>query len=1284
MSRQKKNSLWGFGETSLDEELVEAVSQNDLKAIRSLMVEGADIRYKDPKSGFSVLHVAAERGAALEIVQYLVNMQGALAGDDGMPLQDKKGQTALHRACARGHAPLTALLLSNGANPHTTDRQRQTPLHLAAKAGHLDCVRRLLSAGASPNVSDKNGNYPLHLAMEQGLSVDMVRELATSTPEEHMDHRGEYERSPLWLACFYGRVGALECLLEYGADPKLKGRGAGFAGGAGDFEKPGQSFHWMVRAQDKKRVKDLLAKGVAKQKAPLNAKPLSSSRSRMSSSASIGSSTSARRSISRQQSSRQRRSSVRSTGSRGYNQTPQRRFSSTSQQKRDNERAKITQGRDNWEVDSVGSYDSDMTFGSRVSYRSDASHREGFGYVPKEERERRRSISHEPTPTNARRHYEDGKNLFRANSMSEKKTRHKVVTSPRRAISAHPRGAQQKSSPMQMELNEAALAEHNLRQGGGQGAGSGKVKLTTRRYAAPSSNADDRSPLHGKVTSHVDRRAESRSRRRNRQSSSVASSREGSVDSRSSVGTVQSYVSYRSAASVLSTDSTWRERKAYLSSQRQQKYEKSQRHLQALRDECASERSYSDASAFMEEPEEPNQDLEEGRKRVGRGRRNFSSSDSQASKSFSALYDQKQKSNRNQLSRNTIQSAVSLDSANLKPKHRKDLSLIPEDFGSGEKGYYGDERTTNSAKVDNALRPHKVLDRSVSAPKPSSHHAPLTRSSSDGFSNPLYDWLKEGLYGKQNQQTPEVTTIKFLPGGEIGKMDADWLNQETDPDDISITEKTKASASKLFLNVMGVEPKKEADAGLSPERTTARKTSPALEVRKAADAHDHDAAVAALTKSERTESCKQLPSGGELAETNQRLLTASEEGDLETVKAVLKERKDGKDMLREVVDRLGHSALHLAARAGHLEVVQFLTETGGMALLTGLMEAFHNRYTPLHLGAIHGHAEVVKYLEGQGWNVNQTSRNQTMTPLHLAAMKGQLQCVHALISLGADPATTNLCLRTPLHEVCRRAIDNAQTAEAIVNTLLEAHPNHLHFQDKDGMTALHSAAMTGQEVLVRTLLRQGAQVNSRTGQARTPLWLAAFYGRTGCMRELLVNGADVLLAGVDDSKGNNNGSLVLPGDTFHPSVDENVKRDVASLLQQESPPEDTIRVPLTEANQGKSPSAVRFLASFEIGGKPQEDEIPTTPSAKEQKLIAWLEEVGCPELAKSFIDEGYDLEFISEHGLGEDDLDSIGVTKLGLRKKLLTSFKLEAALGKDLHQVDETPEYDRESDSSCM
>ena len=93
----------------------------------------------------------------------------------------------------------------------------------------------------------------------------------------------------------------------------------------------------------------------------------------------------------------------------------------------------------------------------------------------------------------------------------------------------------------------------------------------------------------------------------------------------------------------------------------------------------------------------------------------------------------------------------------------------------------------------------------------------------------------------------------------------------------------------------------------------------------------------------------------------------------------------------------GSTALHVAAAAGHLEMVRYLVGAGAAVNATD-----SGGYTALHLAVS---LEVVKVLVGAGAAVNATDR-LGYTALHTAAFYGLLEVVKVLVGAGADVNAT--------------------------------------------------------------------------------------------------------------------------------------------------------------------------------------------------------------------------------------------------------------------------------------
>jgi len=121
-----------------------------------------------------------------------------------------------------------------------------------------------------------------------------------------------------------------------------------------------------------------------------------------------------------------------------------------------------------------------------------------------------------------------------------------------------------------------------------------------------------------------------------------------------------------------------------------------------------------------------------------------------------------------------------------------------------------------------------------------------------------------------------------------------------------------------------------------------------------------------------------------------RMLHAAESGDEEAVARLLAQGSD-----TTVMDSGNHTALHLAARGGHLDIVALL-----QTHCPALIEAVDYSYdTALHLAARNGHDEIMKLLLTHGARVNvSTSRTFPRTALHRAAEGGHVSVVRQLLA----------------------------------------------------------------------------------------------------------------------------------------------------------------------------------------------------------------------------------------------------------------------------------------------
>ncbi|KAI3507759.1 hypothetical protein L1887_22753 [Cichorium endivia] len=209
------------------------------------------------------------------------------------------------------------------------------------------------------------------------------------------------------------------------------------------------------------------------------------------------------------------------------------------------------------------------------------------------------------------------------------------------------------------------------------------------------------------------------------------------------------------------------------------------------------------------------------------------------------------------------------------------------------------------------------------------------------------------------------------------------------------------------------------------------------------------------------------------------LFTAVQFGDLEIVKTIL-ERDPSLIQQRTVYDR--HSALHIAAANGQIEILSILLENRSV----NPDSLNRHKQTPLMLAAMHGKIACVEKLIEAGANVLMFDSLNGRTCLHYAAYYGHSDCLQTILS-------------------------SARTSHVASSW---GFSRFVNIRGGKGETPLHLAARQRRPECVHILLDSGALVCASTGghglPGSTPLHLAARGGSIDCIRELLAWGADRL------------------------------------------------------------------------------------------------------------------------------------------------------------------------------
>jgi hypothetical protein len=139
-----------------------ACRHNDLRLLRSLHANGANLEIKDRPDSWLPVHVAA-KFASKECLHFFAEEAGV-----NMHAVCDKGMTPFHWACGQGHLG-AAIMLANLADKEWEERQLAMSIADREMRVHLEKLPRL-----NPDAEDNTGVSPLHEAASGG-HLEVVR-----------------------------------------------------------------------------------------------------------------------------------------------------------------------------------------------------------------------------------------------------------------------------------------------------------------------------------------------------------------------------------------------------------------------------------------------------------------------------------------------------------------------------------------------------------------------------------------------------------------------------------------------------------------------------------------------------------------------------------------------------------------------------------------------------------------------------------------------------------------------------------------------------------------------------------------------------------------------------------------------------------------------------------------------------------------------------------------------------------------------------------------------------
>ena len=197
-----------------------------------------------------------------------------------------------------------------------------------------------------------------------------------------------------------------------------------------------------------------------------------------------------------------------------------------------------------------------------------------------------------------------------------------------------------------------------------------------------------------------------------------------------------------------------------------------------------------------------------------------------------------------------------------------------------------------------------------------------------------------------------------------------------------------------------------------------------------------------------------VASGPAFGQALEDSLRAALEGDLVTVQRLI-DRGNSPD----TSDADGNTLMMLAARGGHLKVIEYL-----LANKASISKRNRVGDTALMAASLKGEIPVAGFLLINGAEVNPPG----WTPLHYAAFEGRALMADFLLSKGANKDAVAPNQFTPLMLAIRGGHLDAARA------ILYADPD-VSYRTPNGETALKLATVKGYEPMVQLLKRAGAK-----------------------------------------------------------------------------------------------------------------------------------------------------------------------------------------------------------------
>ena len=397
-------------------------------------------------------------------------------------------------------------------------------------------------------------------------------------------------------------------------------------------------------------------------------------------------------------------------------------------------------------------------------------------------------------------------------------------------------------------------------------------------------------------------------------------------------------------------------------------------------------------------------------------------------------------------------------------------------------------------------------------------------------------------------------------------------------------------------------------------------------------------------------------------------------GNLSAVQKEYKKHKDKKEgnVLNDLQDSNGYTALHFAVQCGNVELVKWMIENGAnvnvqslktadcvtpliIATSKGLIEVCstllkakanarigreHNGYTPLHICAKLNHCRIARLILEHDSGTYSILTKDGLSCIDVAKDAGSTQFISTVLPLIPDDqmnvtgSTNSKKTRKSLKAAGERVVSgfDSRLCKTLIEMTRNGNPSRLKdflvrnpivdvnwTMGKNGWTALMEVAARGDLLSAKILLESGADTDKRSKKGASALHIAARYGRIELLRILLNHGACL-------------DAVTHAGETVEEVASQYGKSAVLAFLVAFRDELKTAKnkAPEKEATFSNSTSAASMNARHTASSESVTTN-DSTGSSNELSLQSWLTEIG---LGKYF-------EIL--HSNGFDSIQSLGI-----------------------------------------